>query len=159
MRLFTSTAALLMISLASQAAMPPGYITSVVAGAPDPNGKVPAFNAVPGAGTSAFSEATPQAILNHGSVYVVCITMQNNNVSASTAWSYKLIQTISGTRTIVLQGTVAKGAPLSGNGLYAYCTSTKAIPDSPGPATLMGSIIYNTSPKGAILLNVPVTLD
>jgi len=160
MRLYdlTAAAALLSVSFAAQAATP-GYITSVVAGTPDPNGKVPAFNAVPGAGTGNFAEATPQAILNHGSSYVFCITLQNANVSASTTWSYKITQKAGGMKTTVQHATVAKSVPLSGNGLYAYCLNSAAIPESVGAATLTGTVVYNTSPKATILLNVPIILN
>ena len=45
------------------------FVTSVTAAIPDPNGKVPGFNLVPGAGIENWSNGVAQAVLMHGHSY------------------------------------------------------------------------------------------
>ena len=77
---------------ASAAAVaPPGVIANfITAGAPDPNGKVPVIDGVPGAGVQNIAVASPLAILQHGHTYTLVLTSQNNTFRGICADSYVL---------------------------------------------------------------------
>src|ERR1700761_9661603 len=71
-------------------------VTSVTAGGGDPNGKVPAINAVPGAGVANADLSFPLAILTHGTAYYIQITSQNTTAGGTCKDSFTLTQEQSG---------------------------------------------------------------
>src|ERR1700676_3652356 len=75
------------------AAIPTAVMANfIAAGAPDPNGKVPALNAVPGAGVANVSMAMPVAVLMHGKVYAYLLSSQNVTFKGTCTDSYLLTQ-------------------------------------------------------------------
>src|ERR1700744_5976149 len=73
------------------AAAPPGVIANfITAGTPDPKGKVPVLNAIRGAGVENIALASPLGILQHGHIYLLILTSQNNTFRGTCADSYTL---------------------------------------------------------------------
>lgn len=121
------------------------YVTSVTASFPDPNGKLPAFNVVPGAGIPSWSIGLAQAVLTQGQSYNYCVSLGTATANGKAAVSYKITQgsTVVQTHVIITGSKFSVGS----NGVYYLCSGYYALPSSPGPATLTGSVSY--LPKGA----------
>lgn len=125
-------------SAGNSTAATPGVIANfITAGAPDPRGKVPALDAVAGAGVSNITMASPIAILQHGRVYTYLMTSQNIAFKGICTDSY------------VLQ----RGAVVLGRGqihtydcapgtYWQWAINGRTIPNSPGLATLTGTVTY-----------------
>jgi len=125
----------------------PIWIQFVTATQVDPNGVVPAFNKVAGAGVTNLDLGQPASILNHGTAYVYVLSLQDLNFTGTCQASFKLTQK-QGTTVVTLDsGTNAtfSCAPSGANGgEWAWATNGKAIPNSPGLATLTGTVKYGT---------------
>jgi hypothetical protein len=139
----------------SFAASAPGLVSAVVAGAPDPNHKVPVFNGVPGAGVPNFDVANPQTVLVHGGVYIYCVSMQDVNFTGGATFSYKITQ---GTTTLE-KATLVKNLAVTPGGIWAYCIGGKALPNTPGAAVLNGTVTFASTPKFTSKLNVPIVIQ
>lgn len=125
-------------SAAESAAPPPGVIAAfITAGAIDPNGKVPVLNAIKGAGVSNIAMASPLAVLKHGSSYAVILTSQNFTFKGTCTDSYVLQR---GTK-ILARGTIHTYACAPGT-YWEWEINTPAIPNSPGLATLVGTVTF-----------------
>jgi hypothetical protein len=139
----------------SFAASPPGLVSAVVAGTPDPDHKVPTFNGVPGAGVQNLDVADPQTVLVHGGIYTYCVAMQDVDFTGDATFSYKITQ---GTKT--LEGATLKtNAAVTPGGVWAYCINGKSLPDSPGAAVLNGTVSFASSPKYTSKLKVPIIIQ
>ncbi len=116
----------------------PGVIAAfITAGAVDPKGKVPALNAVTGAGVSNVTVASPQAILQHGHFYTFVLASQNIAFKGSCTDSYVLER---GTK-ILAHGTIHTYACAAGT-YWEWAANSPAIPNSPGLATLVGTVTF-----------------
>ena len=137
------------------------FVTSVTAAIPDPNGKVPAFDAVPDAGITTWSNGLAQAVLVQGHYYNYCVSL----ASTSTANGHAAVRFTIRRGTDVLQTAVIIAAAkytVSPNGVWYYCSGYTRLPASPGAATLVGSANY--TPKGStkstvFSLTVPIKLE
>jgi len=133
----------------------PGMLPAfVTAGNIDPNGKVPALNGVPGSGVENLSLAFPVTVLNHGTQYVYSVVMQDNNYTGSCTVSFKLAQVQNGKTVTLDSGTVKTFSTEPGN-VWIWVATGKPIPNSPGEATLTGTLKYGgttTSTKTTVLL-------
>jgi hypothetical protein len=142
------TIAVLAISFApfqSFAQTVPGVLPAfITAGLIDPNGKVPAVNGVPGAGTPNMAVAFPTTVLTHGTSYVYTVAAQNYSFSGTCVASYKLTQLQSGKTVILDSGTINTFSCASGEE-WAFAAFGNAIPNSPGPATLIGLVKFGTT--------------
>src|SRR5215467_11414156 len=115
-------------------------ITSVTAGETDPNGKVPTLNGVKGAGTNNWDIAIPTGVLVNGRPYTYTLTFQDVGYSGHCSASYKLTQG-TGTKKVTLdQGSIFSTTCAAGD-LYLTSAPGRVMPDSPGAATLTGTII------------------
>lgn len=141
MRILITVAALSLTPLAAWAQLAPGYITGVTIGAIDPNGKVPAVNAVPGAGVGNWDDSFPLAVLTHGVAYVVSVTSAVGSYSGTCEASY-ILTSASGTRLV--SGKI-KSFTCSQGTVWAWDIYTKALPDVTGPAKLTGVMKFGTS--------------
>ena len=139
-------------STTAVAANPPGYIAFVVAGTPD--AKLPAFNPVAGA-TNNVAIANPTDVLAIGQVYTYAVWSHDVTVTGTCVTSYTLSQTISGVRT-VLDTHVIKRYNCSPGTDWFWVSNGKAIPNSPGPALLTGTVKFGTS---VVKFNVPVLIQ
>jgi hypothetical protein len=123
----------------------PGMLPAfIAAGNIDPNGKVPALNAVPGAGVSNLSLAFPVTVLNHGTRYVYSVVLQDFNFTGSATVSFKLTQVQSG-KTVTLDSSTIKTFTTAPGNVWIWVTTGAAIPNSPGVATLTGYVKYGTT--------------
>jgi hypothetical protein len=130
-------------------------LTSVTAGAGDPNGKVPAINAVPGAGVANADLSFPLAILTHGSAYYIQMTSQNTTFNGTCENSYKLTQVQSGKTVTLLSGKTSPYSCAPGT-VWAWYLGSKAVPDAPGEATLTGTV---SAGKNKVSLKIPVEIQ
>jgi hypothetical protein len=123
---------------ADATAAPPGVIAAfITAGAIDPKRKVPALDAVKGAGISNISMASPLAVLKHGSFYAFILTSQNVTFKGTCADSYVLQR---GAK-ILARGSIHTYGCAPGT-YWEWEAVSPAIPNSPGLATLVGTVTF-----------------
>jgi len=116
----------------------PAFIT---AGNIDPNDAVPSINKVPGSAVTNADLAFPLTVLLHGTRYVYSIALQDYSYTGSCTVAYKLTQVKAGKTVTLDEGTITTfdSAP---NDIWLWVATGKAIPDSPGEATLTGTVTY-----------------
>jgi hypothetical protein len=135
------------------AAAPPGYVAFVVAGAPDP--ALPAFNAVPGATVNNVAIANPTDLLVIGQQYLYAVWSHDVTVKGTCVTSYALTQDIGGVKTTLDANTIKTYSCAPGTD-WLWVTTGKAIPNSPGVATLTGTVKFGSK---SIKFNVPVLIS
>jgi hypothetical protein len=156
MRIAPALACLALTGVAMPAfAQQVGYVSTVMAGLVDPNGKVPTFTTYPGAGTPTLAEPIPTVILHHGTVYSYLVVSQNLTYTGTCTTSYSLSQVIGGTKTTLAKAKIHTYACAAGN-TWGWDINGAAVPNSPGPATLIGSVKFGTK---TISLKVPVVIQ
>jgi len=123
----------------------PGVLPAFITAGPiDPNGKVPVFNGVPGSGVTNLDLGVPLTVLTQGSNYMYTVALQDVSFNGTCVVSYKLTQ-VQGTKTVTLDSNTINSFPCSAGGVWAWALSGKVIPNSPGIATLTGSVKYGTT--------------
>jgi len=148
--MFTTTAGL----SASAQTIPAMLPTSITAGLPDPAGKVPTINGVPGSQVENLDVSFPLAILAQGNRYVYSTTVQDNSYTGSCTVSYALTQVQNGKKVTLDAAKITTFKTAPGN-IWLWVILGKAIPNSPGLATLTGTFKCGTnvdSIKSAMLL-------
>jgi hypothetical protein len=131
--LFAALAVLAFHSLAALAATPVVVPNFIIATYPDPNGKVPTLNGVPGAGVANLDVGLPTGILTHSHFYVYVMGFSNTAFTGTCTVSYKLTQIQAG-KTVTLDTSSRNVSSSPGD--WAWSWVGKAIPNSPGLATL-----------------------
>lgn len=121
--------------------------TSVTAFVPDPNNKVPAFNAVPGAGIVTWSTGLAQGVLVGGQSYTYCVSLATATVDGNASIAYRITRGSTVIQSAVL--IAAQKFKLSSNSVYYYCSGYTALPKSPGAAVLTGIVTYK--PAGTMV--------
>ena len=141
-------------SAVATAATPPGAINMVIAGAPDPANKVPAFNAVPGSQVANLSVAMPQALLTHGLVYIYWVSFQDFSFTGTCTMEYQLTQNVNGTKTVLDKHKILSFQ--CSPGLWGAGFGGAAVPNKPGLATLTGIVKFGSATQK---LNTTVLLQ
>jgi hypothetical protein len=143
MALTVPVAALALASAAPLPARAQVYVTGILATFPDPNGKVPALNAVPGAGIQTWSNGLAQAVLLHGQTYNYCIAIASATADGHASVAFKIARG----KTIIQSGTIltAKQFQVGPNGVWDFCAGFHTLPSSPGAATLTGTVVYKAT--------------
>lgn len=118
--------------------------TFIVAGAIDPNHKVPALNAVQGAGVANVAVAFPIAVLKHGTQYIYTLGSQNTTFAGTCQDTYKLTQVQNGKVVTLDSGVIVNSYNCTANTVWFWYISGNPVPDAPGIATLTGTISYGT---------------
>ncbi len=116
--------------------------TLVLATHPDPKGKVPVINGVPGAGVANLDLGFPTSLLVHGGFYVYIVGFSDTTFTGTCAVSYKLTQIQAG-KTVTLDTASRNVATTPGDWAWAFVGKT--IPSSPGLATLTGTTKCGTA--------------
>jgi hypothetical protein len=129
-------------------------VTMVTAGEVDPNGVLPAFNGVPGAGVNNWDIAFPTGVLKVGKSYDIEALINDNNYSGSCKGNLELTQDQAGKRGVLAKFSVVNGTCSPGI-IYGHDEAI-TIPNSPGPATLSGTIKYGTNKH---VLSVPMVIQ
>jgi hypothetical protein len=123
----------------------PGAIPAFISvGNIDPNGKVPTYNGVPGAGVTNLDIAFPLTGITHGNAYVYTLAMQVINFTGSCTASFALTQEQLG-KTVTLDSGSTKSFSCAPSDIYYWVFNGKTLPNSPGPATLTGTVTYGSS--------------
>jgi len=147
-------------SQSTEATAIPGVLPSfIVAGEPDPDGKVPVFNGVPGSGVSNIAVADPETVLTHGKNYVYTVFFEDYNVTGTYKVEYELTQVVGTTTKTLQKGTIVTGKSFTPGTLWAWVIEGPAIPDSPGLATLEGKIKYGTDYGTEATVKTPVLIQ
>lgn len=140
---------------AQDAATVPGILPAFIsAGSIDPNDAVPTTDKVPGSAIANLDIAFPLTVLQHGTRYVYSIALQDYNYTGSCVVSYELTQVRNG-KTVVLDKATITTFNTSPGDVWFWVDTGKAIPDSPGEATLIGTVTYGTasvSTKATVVL-------
>ena len=135
-------------------------VTSITANFPDANGKVPAFNVVPGAAIPTWSTGFAQGVLTHGQAYEYCLSIASGNAKGKASVSFRISR---GTTTIQSAVIIpASKYPVVANGIWYYCAGYKVLPTSPGPANLTGIVAYfptGVTKPTVTHLTVPILLQ
>jgi hypothetical protein len=136
------------------------YVTGITASFPDPNGKVPAFNAVPGAGIATWSYGLAQAVLSQGQAYEYCVSLGTATAGGKASVAYKITRG----STVIKAYTIIKSADFSvgSNGVYYLCSGYQTLPSSPGAAMLTGIVGYTATGSTKVVqskLSVPILLQ
>jgi hypothetical protein len=129
---------------ASAQTIPAMLPTSITAGLPDPAGKVPTINGVPGSQVANLDVAFPLALLVHGNRYVYSTTVQDNNYTGSCTVSYSLTQVQNGKKVTLDSGRITTFKTAPGN-VWLWVILGKPVPNSPGLAALSGSFKCGTN--------------
>jgi len=133
----------------------PGILPAFITAGPiDPDGKVPEFNGVPGSGVTNLDLPIPTTTLNHGQSYVYTFAFQDYDFTGDYTASYVLTQSVDGKTKTLESGTFATHATSPGN-YWAWVTTGKPIPDSPGLARLEAILKYGAS-KTTVSINVAI---
>jgi hypothetical protein len=136
---------ILTVGLSASAQTPPPMLpTSITAGLPDPAGKVPTINGVPGSLVENLDVSFPLALLAHGNRYVYSVTVQDNDYTGSCTVSYALTQVQNG-KKVTLDSAKIKTFNTAPGNIWLWVILGKAIPNSPGLATLTGSFKCGTT--------------
>ena len=125
------------------ASSPPGLVNMVIAGQPDPNSVVPQFNIAPGAGVANLSVAIPESILTHGANYLYWVSFESVSFTGTCTITYDISQKIGGKVTIIQSGKILTFK--CGPGQYGAGIVGAALPNSPGVATLTGTVAYGAT--------------
>jgi hypothetical protein len=141
-QLLAACGAMLLAASAAQAAS--GGITYAVIGAADPNGKVPAVNAVPGAGTTNVDLPIPLRIIVHGGFYDVMIGTENFYFSGSCTIAYALTAKVGGVVKTISSG-ITNSYTCNKETVWAWYVGTPAIPNYPGAALLTATATFGTT--------------
>ena len=133
-------ATLIAFAFAATTAEAQVFVTSVTAAVPDPNGKVPGFNKVPGSGIENWANGVAQVVLTHGQSYNYCVSLGSARANGAAGVTY----TISRRKTVIQTGVIiAPGAlPIVPNQVSYVCSGYTVLPTSPGKATLTGALSY-----------------
>ena len=125
------------------AASGPGILPAfIAAGAPDPAGKIPNLDAVPGSLVGNLDIAQPETVLMHGQRYVYTVAMESATYTGEYSVSYRLTHLVSGKTEVLQSGTIVSNRSTKPLNYWVWVILAKAIPDSPGPATLEALITY-----------------
>ncbi len=149
-----------MIVAAAPAAHAQLFVTGVYANLPDPNGVLPAFNIVPGAGIPSWSSGLAQSVLTHGQSYEYCVSLASGTAVGKASVAYKITR-----GTAVIQSeTFVKPSQYSvgSGGVWYYCAGYHVLPNSPGAATLTGVATFTatgTTTPVVTKLSVPLLLE
>jgi hypothetical protein len=135
---FQSSAATPDVSPTQDLAVQPGVMANFIAvGLVDPQGRVPAINAVPGAGVQNLAVALPTSVLQHGTSYEYVLSSQNVTFKGTCIDSYTLSR-----GKVILDHKVIRTYACAPGNEWEWAAVGKAIPNSPGPATLTGTVTY-----------------
>jgi hypothetical protein len=106
-------------------------ISSFTAGDIDPAGKVPTVDGVSGAGVSNWDIPLPLSLLKSGTSYMYSLTFEVMDEGGTCDATYKLTQR----GTTLDSGVIIAGFSCTTD-IYLLHAAGRAIPASPGPATL-----------------------
>lgn len=108
----------------------------------DPNGKVPVLNGVPGAGVINLDLGFPVGVLVHGNSYIYVLALTDVSFTGTCTLSYKLTQVQGGVPVTLDSNSMNRS---QSPGVWAWVFPGKAIPNSPGIATLTGTVKCGTA--------------
>jgi hypothetical protein len=117
---------------------------SVTIAAIDPDGKVPALDAVPGSGVPNMDVSIPLTLVTHGNSYCVTVAMQDYDVTGDYEVDWYIKQVVGGTSKTIVEQKVVTGKTTAPGDTWVWSIYTKALPDSPGFATLVGRVRWGT---------------
>jgi hypothetical protein len=154
MAMAASAIATLVAISASAAANSEIVITSLTAGAVDPNGVIPAQNGVPGAGVDNWDIATPTAVLQNGQQFVFSASFDDISYTGTCSEEFEVSQVQKGNR-VQLFGTARLGLNCA-PGVGLWSTSPFVIPDSPGPVEASVKVFFGSN---KVSMKIPMQIQ
>ena len=133
----TGSSALAQEATPDATAAPAMFASVVAAGLSDPKGKVPALDAVTGAGVHTLSISQPLVILTHGTAYTYVVVSQDNTFKGTCTSYYSIVR-----GTAVLVSEKIKSYACKPNTFWDWGIKGKLVPNKPGLATLVGTVLY-----------------
>jgi hypothetical protein len=109
----------------------------ITAGTLDPREKVPALNAIAGAGVATLAVALPLAVLRHGTIYTYVMSTQNVTFKGTCTDSYTLTR-----GTVVLDHQTIHTYACAPGEAWEWATNGRRVPNSPGLAVLTGIVTF-----------------
>jgi hypothetical protein len=121
------------------------FVSSITAAIPDSAGKVPGFNKVPGSAIENWANGVAQVVLTHGQPYNYCISLGSAAANGTAGVTF----TIARKTTVIQSGVILPpgGLTVGADGIWYLCSGYTALPDSPGKATLTGTVSYTATGK------------
>lgn len=133
--------------------------SSVTVGAIDPNDKVPVLNGVPGSGVTNMDVSIPLSILTHGNSYCFTVSLQDYNVTGDYEVDYYIRQEVGGVTSTIVRQTIATGKTTVPGDVWVWDIYSKAIPNSPGIATLYGRVRWGTGYTTEALISTKILIQ
>ena len=146
------------VASSSNAATSTGVVvTSFTAGLADPNHKVPAIDGVPGEGVHSWDIPVPLPVLKVGAFYNYQMSFYSISYTGNCKATYRLTQVKAGKTVTLDLGTIAPTINCTFPSVWLYSVnSSKRIPNSPGAATLTGTLVTS---KGNVIVKVPMIIQ
>jgi hypothetical protein len=117
---------------------------SITVGAIDPAGMVPVLNGVPGSGVPNSDVSIPLTVLTHGTSYCYTVSIEDNNVTGGYEVDYYIRQIVGGVAKTIVDQMIVKAQTTAPGDMWVWSIYGKALPDSPGIATLIGRVRWGT---------------
>jgi hypothetical protein len=134
------------------------FVTGILASFPDPNGKVPALDVVPGAGIDTWSDGLALGVLTANQYYEYCVSV----ASAKVKGTGSIVYAITRGHTVIQTDTVVDTFKMGNQGVWYFCAGYHQLPSSPGPASMVATLTYtpkNGDPPEQESLSIPVLLQ
>lgn len=150
---WVAAAAILTMAPPAFAAEASMYVDYVAASLPDPAGKVPSFDTVPGAAIDTESIGVPLSVVSAGGKYIYNVAWQDGTFKGTCYASFKVTKLV-GTTTKVLLTAKTPNISCTPGGQYLWGFADGALPtNETGAATLTGSLHYGTA---SVSLSAPI---
>jgi hypothetical protein len=117
---------------------------SITAGVIDPAGKVPVLNGIAGSEVPNSAVSIPLTVLTHGTSYCYTISLEDNNVTGDYELDYYIRQVVGGVTKTLVDQKIVTGKTTAPGDVWVWSIYGKALPDSPGIATLYGRVRWGT---------------
>jgi hypothetical protein len=147
-------APVLLAKAAAALAATPGVVTYAVIGYADPNKKVPALDAVPGAGVSNVAVPLPIYIIQPGYNYNVTFGVQNLSFSGTCVASYTLAAGPNGNQLISNWSTEPYSC--AANTVWTFPFPVSKIPNITSTAVLTAIVQFGST---TVKYSVPLTIQ
>ena len=117
---------------------------SITAGVIDPANKVPVLNGIAGSEVPNSAVSIPLTVLTHGTSYCYTISLEDYNVTGDYELDYYIKQVVGGVTKTIVDQKIVTGKTTAPGDTWVWSIYGKALPDSPGIATLVGRVRWGT---------------
>jgi hypothetical protein len=101
----------------------------------------------------------PLSILTHGNSYCFTVSLQDYNVTGDYEVDYYIRQEVGGVTSTIVRQTIATGKTTVPGDVWVWDIYSKAIPNSPGIATLYGRVRWGTGYTTEALISTKILIQ